>query len=81
MACITGGKRCERILTGDQTALNWGCFYILALAVVGCFREFSVMRVLSSSDRIVVGITEVSREIYRILLVCGSNAGLSASEI
>ena len=46
MACITGGKRCERILTGGQTALNWGCFYILALAVVGCFREFSVMKVL-----------------------------------
>ena len=44
MACITGGRRCERILTGGQTALDlWVFLHVsLGLAVVGCERVLSV---------------------------------------
>ena len=67
MACITGGRRCERILTGGQTALD---LWVFLHVIGGCWKPLDG-----------VGITEVSREIYGILLVCGSNAGLSAREI
>ena len=55
MACITGGRRCERILTGGQTALVAFFFEhpCLGWLWLGVRDLFSVMRLLVE-DRIVV---------------------------